>query len=64
MLICEHLERQIRSCIDDLDSLVNGQGFALTDANVLEKSMELDKLIVQAMNRSCPLRKREDAIMH
>ncbi|CAG7629690.1 aspartyl-phosphate phosphatase Spo0E family protein [Paenibacillus allorhizosphaerae] len=64
MFICEYLERQIRSCVDELNTLVIGQGCALTDSNVVEKSMELDKLIVQAMSRSCPLQKQETAMAH
>ncbi|MGF7030652.1 hypothetical protein J2T17_001557 [Paenibacillus mucilaginosus] len=43
------IERQIQNCIDDLSSLVTGHGCALTDPDVLRKSMELDELILQVM---------------
>ncbi|UUZ79218.1 aspartyl-phosphate phosphatase Spo0E family protein [Paenibacillus sp. P26] len=45
----DKLQQQIRGCIDDLNDLVTGQGFALTDPDVVKKSMELDKLILLAM---------------
>lgn len=49
MLIHAQLERRIRSCIEELNALVTGQGCLLTDPEVVHKSMELDELILLAM---------------
>ncbi|MFB6363232.1 aspartyl-phosphate phosphatase Spo0E family protein [Paenibacillus elgii] len=49
MLIHAQLERRIRSCIDERNALVTGQGCLLTDPEVVYKSMELDELILLAM---------------
>ncbi|WP_426453949.1 Spo0E family sporulation regulatory protein-aspartic acid phosphatase [Paenibacillus sp. S-38] len=43
------LERRIQSCINDLSDMVTGHGFALTDPDVVRKSMELDELILEVM---------------
>lgn len=49
MLIHVQLERRIRSCIEELNALVTGQGCLLSDPEVVHKSMELDELILLAM---------------
>ncbi|WP_210021254.1 aspartyl-phosphate phosphatase Spo0E family protein [Paenibacillus sp. PvP091] len=46
------IERRIRCCIDDLNALVTGQGCSLTDPRVVQKSMELDELILLTMRKS------------
>ncbi|WP_088831904.1 aspartyl-phosphate phosphatase Spo0E family protein [Paenibacillus tyrfis] len=53
MLIQAQLEHRIRSCIDELNALITGQGCSLSDPEVVHKSMELDELILLAMR---PLR--------
>ncbi|MCZ8521534.1 MULTISPECIES: aspartyl-phosphate phosphatase Spo0E family protein [Paenibacillus] len=49
MEVKPQLERQIQSCIEDLEDMVTGSGCALTDPDVVRKSMELDELILVAM---------------
>ncbi|WP_281887330.1 aspartyl-phosphate phosphatase Spo0E family protein [Paenibacillus sp. YYML68] len=53
------LEQFIQSCVDDLNRMVAGQGLALTHPHVVEKSMELDLLILKAMRfrhrGACPV---------
>lgn len=46
------LERQIRNCIHDLSAMVTGQGCSLTDPCVVQKSMELDELILLTMKKT------------
>lgn len=54
MMLNETLQQQIGRCINDLNALVTGQGFALTDPDVVKKSMELDELILLAMRGPLP----------
>ncbi|MCZ8515897.1 aspartyl-phosphate phosphatase Spo0E family protein [Paenibacillus filicis] len=63
MLLNDKLQNQIRGCIQDLNDLVNDQGYALTDPPVMKKSMELDELILQAM-RSQSLRRKNAVPLH
>ena len=51
MTLAEQLERQIQSCVEALNGLVSGKGYGLTHPMVVQKSMELDQLILQAMRK-------------
>jgi hypothetical protein len=53
----ELLKQHIQDCVHDLETLVQGLGKALTDSEVVQKSMELDELILISMRNQVKLRK-------
>ncbi|TDF99612.1 aspartyl-phosphate phosphatase Spo0E family protein [Paenibacillus piri] len=49
MIVSALLELKIHRYVDELHELVNVKGYALTNPEVVNKSMELDLLILKAM---------------
>lgn len=59
MYINAELTREINVCVGALNELVIRQGHELTDPHVVQKSMELDLLVLLAMKSQINQRKKQ-----
>ncbi|UQZ81600.1 Spo0E like sporulation regulatory protein [Paenibacillus konkukensis] len=57
MLVSAQLERKIRLCNRALEQLISVNGYELTSPDVVEKSKELDQLIVMIMRKQVEQKK-------